>query len=193
MFPASTYFAPSYFAPSYFGGGAVGTPAGPAVGNVVTQGFGTGGRLVTQGYEVGPAPIVLTLPEALVSAIRADATLAGLIDGRVYPGHLAEGATYPAVSMEIPGHAFGQSLDGGDGTADARVTFRSHSLYALESKRIVRALFDRFNPIIRETIGGLVILAAVADDDADDYSDPDDGSDDGTHTDAVSFLFLYAY
>ncbi len=138
-------------------------------------------------------PAILTLPEAIVAAIRADPTLTSLMGGRIYPGHLPEAVSpvYPAVEFRVVSRGRNHRLNGSDGTVDARVEFAAYSTLYLEVEAIVTALFNLFDGLTNASLSGVRILFALAEDDLEDFEDGDDGSDAGTFTDTITILFRH--
>lgn len=143
-------------------------------------------------FGLGSRGRALTLPEAIREAILADAKLAELVGRRVHPGHLpAKGLAYPAVCFEVVNRTRGRNLKGSDGTADARVEFACYASTYLECRAVVEALFLLFDGMNRVNLSGCYILAALADDDLDEFDEGADGTDAGSYSDTLVINFRH--
>lgn len=139
----------------------------------------------------GGADSAYTFQEAVVEAVKADAALIALIDDRIYPNVIPETETLTAISVQIT-EAYGEDLDGSDGTTDATVTFKVRSEDYAECRRVARRLATLFD-LVRTTLSAVQILSASPLDRDDEFDFAEDGSDDGIHRDTVRIKFLYVY
>lgn len=127
---------------------------------------------------------------AIVAAVKADATLTGLIGGRIEPQRNYQPDIRPAITYAVQRN-WGVDLDGRDGSIQARVAFSVHATTLDEAESIINALADALGNLQQATLSGLTILASWPEDDPDSYDWPDDASDDGTFTDVLTISFLY--
>jgi hypothetical protein len=136
------------------------------------------------------APPARYLEQALAAAIKADATLSGIIGARCYPVCLPESAgTAAALYYRMISRPRPHTLDGAVGISHARVQFGACSTLASDVAALasgLRKLFDGF----RGTLSGIVVQGAEKLDEIDlPYEDPESGSDVGRFVRAVDFRF----
>lgn len=146
---APTYFPASYFAPTYFASGADGGADNPEQ----------------------------DIRASIVSLLKGDSIVSGVVGARVYPGLIPPvSGDFPCIVVSLEDFAPGRCLSGDDGTAVARVRIEHYAerlrTDAKLRRRVALVLGD-----YHATLGGVEILWAKQVSEADDPGFAGDGSE----------------
>jgi hypothetical protein len=137
-----------------------------------------------------PAPTP-TIRAALVAALMADPTVASLVEARVMPGIVTEKTLKPAVAVHLLNDSPGRNLSGPDGTSTARVQFTSVSKLLTDDEAVAEAVRNLADGLLNANLGGLPILFAILDPEADDYTDVGDGTGRAVIRTTMTYLIRY--
>lgn len=141
-----------------------------------------------------PATVAADLDDflaALVAALKADATLAGVVGGRIYPEHppgsigLQSSLCYQVISERRTYH-----LRGASGLPIARVRFTVRSQSFADCSAVRKRLRDRFDGFIGP-IGTVGVAFCQFFDVVDQYKDPIPGADKGTYVRMIDLKFKF--
>ncbi len=129
------------------------------------------------------------LESALVAAIEGEATITALIGSRLFPVHVPESATLPALTYQVSGREPDHVLDGAAGLAHATWRFtalsRSYS-DVIALAELLRLLFQGFAGLM----GATTVLGTLAENESDSLQWATDGTDQQKFERAADFTFL---
>jgi hypothetical protein len=128
--------------------------------------------------------------KALVTDLKLNTVLAGLVGVRIFPGHAPQGAPLPRLVYEVTAKGHEKHLDGPNGIARARVLVHCQSASMLDAKACAEQMRWRYDGF-QGYLGQVAIVESWLDDDPDDFDPAADGSDDGTYSCPCAFLFRY--
>ncbi len=116
---------------------------------------------------------------AINTALRANATLTGLVGTKIRPTNPAEKDLPPSLTFSVSKKAREQSLDGPIGVCRCRLSLVARSLDYDVCKAIKEALRNMLDGFVGDLSGVAIVEASMADE-SDVYEQPADGSDQGT-------------
>jgi hypothetical protein len=141
---------------------------------------------------IPPPPAGTGFRAALVARLNADPNLSALVADRIYPQAIPQSnAAYPAVGFRVPDNDRDHHLDGVAGVASARVELWAESPVYSECDAVAEALRRLFDGFVGVLGGDVTVTETTSAGEGDDYFEPADGSDAGTHQIALEYLFRY--
>jgi hypothetical protein len=139
----------------------------------------------------GALDLATNLKTAIVTTLKADATLAAIVEGRIYPPAIPEtkAKLKPSLVFAVASTDRLRNLAGFAGIATSRVLFDARSPLYSDCERIKEALrqYDGF----RGFLADIAILSTRFDDDADEFEWPGSGGAPGTHHLTITMFFKY--
>ena len=135
---------------------------------------------MVHGFLQAPPPVAggaaSDLREAVIAWLGVLAPLEGLVGNRVYYEEPSQLSSYPCVAVEVTEREFGKNLAGADGSSRALVEIRSLAQLKSQSVAISKVVYDYFFGF-RGVQDGVPVLSNYYEDEADQVSQPIDGSD----------------
>jgi hypothetical protein len=161
---------------------------------IVVNGF-LGPLLITGGYG-SSAAVAQPFRVALISRLGAIPGLTAIVGTSIYPGQLPEahdlGIAGPALCYTIPTNPRGQVLSGADGTSIARVKFDAWAYLLSDVDGVTTALWNALDGVPGAWGDGTcTILSVTHQDEEDDHSPPQAGSDQWTYHIASTYSVKY--
>ena len=129
--------------------------------------------------------------EAVIAGLTGDAGVSSLIGPRVFPGIVPQSQLRPALTVHLLNDTPGRNLSGFNGTSTARILFTAVSKLLSDDQAIAEAVRNFADALSNADLGGLPILFAYLDPEADDYSDPGDGTGRADIRTTMTYLIRY--
>jgi Protein of unknown function (DUF3168) len=133
----------------------------------------------------------VSLRSAVVAALKANPRVSALIGARIFPGIVPQSQPKPALTVRLLSDVPGYNLSGSDGTSTARVEFTAVSKLLRDDASLADAIRNAFNWLSNTTLGGLPILLCFLDPEADDFTDPGDGTGRADIRTQITYLIRY--
>jgi len=159
--------------------------------SLVTLGFGTG-ALASLGFNgsfaLSSTPTI-TFRQALTTALEGNTTISSLNAG-IYPVHVPEDGTLPAVLYKINQTDRFHDLDGVTGVCVSHVTFATGSTDFTLAESLAKAIYNQFDGNTTALVG-IVQLETKSGDEADEAEPPIDASDQWIYWIVIPYTFMY--
>jgi len=133
-----------------------------------------------------------SLEEGIVSILRADATVAGLLGTRIYPWMRPQGTTFPAIVYELDGTDPEQDLDGYGGMTRAELSISCIDEQYGGAKTLAAAVLGALNGYTGTPTDGVAINSLVHDNDIGIVEDSQIGNSRGVSIIESSYVVWYS-
>ena len=144
-----------------------------------------------------PTPATANAPirQAISYALRSNSAIAALVSTRIYPNSVPQTAALPAITYQVVSITRGHHLTATDGVNSARVRFVVCTKNVIDGEAIaeaVRQRFDGFTGALFTASGGYVaVVETLALDEADGYTEPQDGTGRPFNFTLLDYLIRY--
>ena len=142
--------------------------------------------------------ILYDLRQSVYQALTASSVVTGVVGSRIYPKIPPQAGNTllaPTLILRVISNPATHNLDGAAGLRTARVEIRIMSRLQSDCAAVVeevRQLFQGLYGYVGGTTGvGVFTITTTLDAESENYDEPDDGSDAGTHWISHEYVFRY--
>ena len=133
-----------------------------------------------------------SLEQGIVTILRADATVSGLLGTRIYPWIRPQGTTFPAIVYELDGTEPEQDLDGYAGMTRAELSISCIAEQYGGAKTLAAAVLGVLNGYTGTPTNGVAINSLVHDNDIGIIEDSQIGNSRGVAIVESSYIVWYS-
>ncbi len=136
----------------------------------------------------------MTIEEAILARLEADATVTSVLDGRIYPQQVQQGASFPAASYQNAGTRQAVTLDGLTDHYETRLKVDTYGLTYASAKAAADAVNDSlagFVGVLGSVGNQLRVRGILQPAASDEIEPPQHGAEGGIHKVALDYLVIY--
>lgn len=134
----------------------------------------------------------MSLESALYTYLTGLSAVTDVVGTRIYPAQVPQGAAFPYVAQYRVSTRRFPHVGGPSGMVRARIQIDSFGVTLDSAQTVMDVLRDRLDGWRTTTMGGVYVQSVNMEDEANDFTPPQDGGDPGVHRIRSDFIFLYS-